>query len=238
MHFLESYVSKNEILRYLKGGNGQVNQLISEEVNEQIHALIDSQLSECFNVISPKNITRRFKLKMHDGVIELSDQMDQCVSLIHSNDLFHFLEGAHEVVLGALTLGSEISKRIEKKMLIKPSEGIVLNACASVIADAYADYLQNELLSELDTESLYISQRFSPGYGDLALTAQESISNLLEMRKRIGVYLTEQYQMLPEKSITFIIGLSHRPFQSEIRTCGTNCQDCKLIKCAYRRTNV
>lgn len=238
MHFLESYVSKNEILRYLKGGNGQVNQLISEEVNEQIHALIDSQLSECFNVISSKNITRRFKLKMHEGVIELLDQTDQCVSLIHSNDLFHFLEGAHEVVLGALTLGSEISKRIEKKMLIKPSEGIVLNACASVIADAYADYLQNELLSELDTESLYISQRFSPGYGDLALTAQESISNLLEMRKRIGVYLTEQYQMLPEKSITFIIGLSHRPFQSEIRTCGTNCQDCKLIKCAYRRTNV
>ena len=189
-------------------------------------------------MISPKNITRRFKLKVQEGVIELLDQTDQCVSLIHSNDLFHFLEGAHEGVLGALTLGSEISKRIEKKMLIKPSEGIVLNACASVIADAYADYLQNELLSELDTESLYISQRFSPGYGDLALTAQESISNLLEMRKRIGVYLTEQYQMLPEKSITFIIGLSHRPFQSEIRTCGTNCQDCKLIKCAYRRTNV
>ncbi len=238
MHFLESYVSKNEILRYLKGGNGQVNQFISEEVNDQIHALIDSQLIESFNLISPKSVTRRFNLKRHDGVIELLDQTDQCIGLIYSNDLLQFLKGAHEVVLGALTLGSEISKRIEKKMLIKPSEGIVLNACASVIADAYADYLQNELLSELDTESLYISQRFSPGYGDLALTAQESISNLLEMRKRIGVYLTEQYQMLPEKSITFIIGLSHRPFQSEIRTCGTNCQDCKLIKCAYRRTNV
>lgn len=238
MHFLESYVSKNEILRYLKGGSRQVNQIVSEEANDQIHALIDSQLSECFNVILPKSVTRRFKIREQDGVLELTDQTDQCVSRIESNDLFHFLAGAHEVVLGALTLGTEITKRIEKKMLIKPSEGIVLNACASVIADAYADYLQNELISELNTEGLYTSQRYSPGYGDLALTAQESFSNLLEMRKRIGVYLTEQYQMLPEKSITFIIGLSHRPFQSEIRTCGTNCQDCKLIKCAYRRTNV
>jgi len=199
MHFLESYVSKNEILRYLKGGNRQVNQIFSEEVNDQILALIDSQLSECFNVISPKSVTRRFKIKGQEGILELSDHSNQCVGLIQSNDLFHFMEGAHEVVLGALTLGTEITKLIEKKMLIKPSEGIVLNACASVIADAYADYLQNELLGELDLESLYTSQRYSPGYGDLALTTQESISNLLEMRKRIGVYLTDQYQMLPRK---------------------------------------
>ena len=73
--------------------------------------------------------------------------------------------------------------------------------------------------------------RFSPGYGDLPLTAQREMFRMLECEKRIGVYLNESLLMSPSKSVTAIVGLG-----GEDENCTrSTCRECGKADCAFRR---
>jgi hypothetical protein len=84
-----------------------------------------------------------------------------------------------------------------------------------------------------------LTARYSPGYGDFPLSEQRHIFALLDVTRRIGVSLTEGGLMLPQKSVTALIGLgapegartatscdtcpaqAHCMFRKEGRSCGT-----------------
>jgi len=54
-----------------------------------------------------------------------------------------------------------------------------------------------------------LTPRFSPGYGDLSLDHQKGLLKYVEADK-IGISLSETMVMLPEKSITAVIGWKER----------------------------
>lgn len=55
---------------------------------------------------------------------------------------------------------------------------------------------------------MYVRPRFSPGYGDFALSHQEKFLNAINATKLIGITLSEGGIMIPEKSVSAIMGLS------------------------------
>ena len=77
----------------------------------------------------------------------------------------------------------------------------------------------------------YHTGRFSPGYGDLPLAIQGRFLDTIEATKRAGIYLSEGDIMLPEKSVTAIMGVSE--VNTHCRMEG--CEVCANITCAYRR---
>ena len=87
------------------------------------------------------------------------------------------------------------------------SDGAIFDAVGSESVEASADALEDYLRRQYArTGQVLIKRRFSPGYGDWALTAQKDIFNILPMDK-IGVKLSPELIMAPEKSITAVIGI-------------------------------
>ncbi len=68
-------------------------------------------------------------------------------------------------------------------------------------------------------ENKYLSKRFSPGYGDLSLEIQKNLLAYLDAHRRIGIELTENYLMIPQKSVTAILGVHTRPFKDKYARC-------------------
>ncbi len=83
----------------------------------------------------------------------------------------------------------------------------------SLLADAYASSAAIALGLEIETiatrllaeEGLAATRRYAPGYGDWSLSDQAPLYALLEA-SRIGLTLTEEFLMIPAKSISGVIG--------------------------------
>ena len=52
--------------------------------------------------------------------------------------------------------------------------------------------------------------RFSPGYGDLSLYVQRDIVRILDTYRKIGLTLSDSLLMIPQKSVTAIVGLESK----------------------------
>ena len=55
-----------------------------------------------------------------------------------------------------------------------------------------------------------LTDRFSPGYGDLTLEMQRDVMAALDCGRTIGITLTDSLLMTPSKSVTAIIGMKVR----------------------------
>lgn len=104
-----------------------------------------------------------------------------------------------EVVICGCTIGQEVYRTIREWMTADPALGVVVDATASVLADAYAAYLQHTFGAT--------TMRFSPGYGDVPLALNQRLAAILNLPKRIGVHVTAGHLMVPEKSIIFLTGI-------------------------------
>ena len=56
-----------------------------------------------------------------------------------------------------------------------------------------------------------LTPRFSPGYGDFPLSQQAALCAVLNAERRIGLTLTPGGLLLPQKSVTAVIGVSDAP---------------------------
>ena len=148
-------------------------------------------------------------------------------------DIHTLLRDCETVVLFALTLGEGAELLIRRAGLRSPTDALVLDACASAACEAACDQLQAMLEGQLCKEGLHPTDRFSPGYGDLPLTVQKPLLELLDAQRRCGITLSPTLIMTPRKSVTAILGVSRTPINREKRSC-TGCPAHE--SCAYRKT--
>lgn len=125
-----------------------------------------------------------------------------------SKSLARLLESSDELIIFAATVGKEIVERIN--MEIEQGDaayGTILDAIASETADACLDWIVNFFNKILYREGKRITKhRYSPGYGDLDLSYQKAIFDLLDLGK-LEVRLTEKLMLTPEKSVIAIAGI-------------------------------
>lgn len=112
------------------------------------------------------------------------------------------LAGCKEAYLLAVTLGMESERLLHRLSVLSPAEHFLADALASAYAEAAAD-LACEMLSKEEM----LTARFSPGYADLPLSLQPALLSLLQANKYLHITLKDSLLMLPQKSITAIIGI-------------------------------
>ena len=98
------------------------------------------------------------------------------------------------------------------------AEAVILDGCGSALVEQGCDAAEREISSRFP--ELYLTDRFSPGYGDLPLSLQKDLCTALDAQRRLGIYVNESMLMTPQKSVTAIIGLSPAPQMARIRGCG------------------
>ena len=79
---------------------------------------------------------------------------------------------------------------------------------------------------------MYLTIRYSPGYGDFPLSFQKEILDFLDAYRKIGLSVTPNYIMIPRKSITAVLGISNFNVKGKL----AGCNQCVLKeKCNYRK---
>ena len=120
-----------------------------------------------------------------------------------SRDLARALDGCGRAVLFAATVGVGIDRLIARYSRLSPAKALLFQALGAQQVEAVCDAFCADLERETGAP---LRQRFSPGYGDLALEVQREVFTILD-GKRIGVSLSESLLMTPSKSVTAFVGI-------------------------------
>lgn len=233
---------REETLRYLR----YTDQLLSDEQN----ALIDTAIAEVLEYAVPRTVHRVFTLHEKDGLLGIDAEID-----LHYPDIQRLLTGCGSCLLIAGTLGVPLDQKMRYYSRFDMTRYIIMDAAASALVEETCDSLQESL-----PYSPY-TFRFSPGYGDVPLSLQKKLLQVLDAGRRIGLTLTPNMLMLPQKSISGIVGIGKSsrigemyPVSNEIRddkehdTGNENilsmesqkrtCNNClRYNNCEYRRNN-
>ena len=140
------------------------------------------------------------------------------------------LSSCHRAVLMACTLGAEFDTMMRAEQARDMAGAAMLNACGSALVEAGCDAAEREIRERVP--ELHLTDRFSPGYGDLPLDLQKSICEALDTQRRLGVVVSNTNLMNPVKTVTAVIGLADTPQAARIRGCAA----CDLREtCALRK---
>ncbi len=205
-----------EALRYL--GYKQ------KDVDEEITSSVQSLMNELENFVSPK-----YTYKIVDiSIDEQNKSIDFGLFNVVSKSLSRNLKDCKKAAVFAATLGTNADLIIRRYAKSSITKSVMINACASSLIEECCDNYQKEIESKIDG---YFRPRFSPGYGDFNLEHQKDIVALLDTKKNIGLALSDTLILLPEKSVTAVIGISEKFEHCPI----SGCEACGKVDCEYRR---
>lgn len=194
---------QEEALRYLgaAGADEALRQAVAEAA-EWLEARV-----------RPRWVYRVFPLTAEGGGVTLTG-----AGLTLTGNLAQtMLADCRQAALMACTLGQEWERLMREAQARDISRAVMLDACASAYVEAGCDEAQAEIAARMP--GTYLTDRFSPGYGDLPLSLQPGILRALDAERRLGLHATQSDLLLPQKSVTAVIGLSERPQRARIRGC-------------------
>lgn len=145
-------------------------------------------------------------------------------------NLHAVLEICPRVILLAATLGAETDGLIRRLQVRRMADSVIVDALANAAIENVCDNLCADLAEAFRPR--HLTPRFSPGYGDFPLSQQRELCGVLDITRRIGVTLTPGGLMIPQKSVTALIGVSDQPLISG----PSGCAGCRLAgHCSYRK---
>lgn len=200
-------LSASEVARYL-GYRGA-------PLSEELLALAESCERELLSSCQPRRLGRR---------------MLRSSLPFESADLEAHLSDCEEVFLTAVTLGGEADRLLRLWSAQNMAKAAIGQALAAVYMDESYDAYLLELESHLN-EGEYLLPAYSPGYGDFSLSWQETLLCLLDASRRIGLTLTAGGMLVPEKSVTAVVGITKTP----TRRCAVHCHLCTMPTCPFRK---
>lgn len=173
-------------------------------LDEKDNAFLENAIQEGLLLCKPQGIM---------GCCRITNRSKEFIELeegdrIYSGSLAGLLGKSDEVLLMAATVGSEIVDRIHHELNRgEASFGVIMDSVASQTADASVAWIMDfaDKIMRRDGKRM-AKQRYSPGYGDLLLSNQKLIFDLLKLEK-LGLSLTEKYMLVPEKSVIAIAGI-------------------------------
>ncbi len=170
---------------------------ISQERRRETEKIINDALA----FIELKGCAGIFKIKKGDGTVSIGKV------LIKSRLLYSLLLESGEIFLCAATAGERIMKEIKKRDKNDLTRAVILDAVASEMTDACFNWMMNYYNRQLAREGKRLTKkRISCGYADFAIDNQKKIYCLLKLDK-IGINITEQFMLIPEKSATAALGV-------------------------------
>ena len=196
-------LEQREIARYLGLGG--------RELSGELAGYAEDCERELFRSVTPRHISRTIPVSALPG---------------ESRDLAYHLRHCSDCVLYAVTLGAETDRLLRRWS----ARSMVKAAVGQAVCAAWLDELCADLSGSLAGEGEYLTPPYSPGYGDWDLSVQETLLVLLSAHKRIGLTLTAGGMLVPEKSVTAVVGLSDR----EEDACGQKCMRCGKTACPFR----
>lgn len=129
----------------------------------------------------------------------------ECKSILIGNDIKKHLSGCEKIILFAATLGANADRVIRTAEISNMAYALIADAYASAMIEDYCDRCEQEMNEKTGGNYTW---RFSPGYGDYPISQQSEFVSILSADKHIGLTVTDNYILIPRKSVTAVIGIT------------------------------
>ena len=215
------HVDIHEAYRYM-GCCNLFDSSVEAELNKAA-ALIES-------TVTPRVIIKICDIDKNDGIslkgTNLKLEGKSIAALLHDCEI---------CAIFCATVGNDVEQLIRKWQLKDLAFASMLDACASSAVESLCNSVEKDMSEECRAQGLYLTDRFSPGYGDLPLSIQPIFCAVLDTPRKIGVNVNENCLMIPQKSVTAIMGISDYPQ----RHFDNGCRDCGLsANCKFKENGV
>lgn len=162
-------------------------------------------LQELWQLVAPAIFWREEPIRSNNGDQLVLGNDELCIASCY---VCKGLQQCKRATIMALTIGpalpGEARRAAESGQLYRSTIADYLGSHAvEQLAESFCQYLQQQALSR----GLYATLRYSPGYGDWALTGQADVFAFLNQCQG-KIQLNDNFLMNPVKSITAIIGWS------------------------------
>lgn len=139
------------------------------------------------------------------------------------------LKKSEYIVVFAVTIGSQLEEYSKQEMQKGNSlEGYILDILGSELAEEATEFLHEYLRSNLRSEGLSVSNRYSPGYCNWPVDDQQKLFKLLS--DSAGITLNDSSLMQPTKSVSGFLGIG-----KNIKSVEYKCRICDDSKCILRK---
>ncbi|MBO4449753.1 MAG: Vitamin B12 dependent methionine synthase activation subunit [Clostridiales bacterium] len=212
-------IPENEVRRYM-GYRGPVE--ASPETDAMVKKAVGYLEKEC----SPKHVSKEFPVSVDGTSVQIAGIK------IESRALARNLTGCTCCVLFAATAGPACDMLVKRAAVTSSAYASCCQAAGAAAIEAYCDLINDKIKNEYEAKGLFARSRFSPGYGDLALSHQKDWFRLLDVTKNTGIELTDSLLMVPTKSVTAVIGFS----PDKLPCIRQGCEACTMsASCAFSR---
>jgi len=192
--------------------------------DERISAIIRELSQKIHEAINPQSIYGIWGCNINPHAITLGNMT------IQSKYLAHRMEGSCLAVLLAATLGPDADTLIRRYSTLDIEKAVIAQAICTAMIETYCDQIESKLAQRPEAEGLFLTTRFSPGYGDFDIIHQKDILRMLDAGKRIGLTLTDGYMLAPSKSVIAVIGFTENKNCDEEK-----CTSCPDKGCEFRK---
>lgn len=180
---------------------------------EAVYAELSALKASLAGRITPRSVWRACHLSAQP-------MSDVCASALGGK----MLADCTQAVVLVCTLGAAFDLEVRRLSARDMRRAALLDALGSAWVESACDAAEDEIRARFP--GMHLTDRFSPGYGDLPLTLQPALTDFAGAR-RIGVTLTDTLLLNPQKSVTAILGIADTPQPARVRGC---------VYCALRAT--
>ncbi|TET58215.1 MAG: hypothetical protein E3J50_00285 [Dehalococcoidia bacterium] len=173
------------------------------KLSARISSLVDDYAKHAHQLINP----------LYSYIIKDVEWARGSIAFVEDSIIFksqvvvQLLEQCQQVAIFLVTIGKyleETAWKLARDGLVL--QATVLDAVGSDAVEKAADGVQDKIKAIAGTEGLITSRRFSPGYCDWDIGQQRMLFHALAGHTS-GVRLTGECLMIPQKSISGIIGI-------------------------------
>ena len=180
---------------------------------EEMHREAEWLADELAAAVQPRYVYRVFVLEqLPDGVRLQGTDVDLTGLSVRT-----MLAGCGQAALLACTLGARFDAKLLALQARDMAKAVVYDALGSAFVEAGCDEAERDISARFP--ELYLTDRFSPGYGDMPLALQPQLCAALDAGRRLGLTVSQSMLMNPVKSVTAVIGLSVSPQPARVRGC-------------------
>jgi hypothetical protein len=219
INFNDLNIDISEIEKVLGYRDGDDRELVTELIKE-----IFIEAAEISRIKSEYIIYPKVEFINSDKSININSLNFNVKKIV-----FGQIKKSESIAVFLCTAGEEIGIRSRIAMQeMDLLRGYILDIVGSVIVDAAAEFMQNELEKSVGASEKKITNRYSPGYCGWLVAEQHKLFQLVP-ENFCDIKLTESALMDPIKSISGIIGIG-----KDVKNNTYTCNLCDFKDCVYR----
>ncbi|MDR2203725.1 MAG: methionine synthase [Nitrososphaerota archaeon] len=168
-------------------------------IDDAFESLIDAMIEKFMQTVNPRYVFEIFDIILTNHEVEIKN----CGLKLTGKGILEHLKNNKKCIVLAATLGVEVDSVLKFLQMTSMTQAVIFDVCATVYIEKVCSFIE----AELKMLGYNMTFRYSPGYNGFPIENQKVILTLVDAQK-IGLIFNENFLLMPQKSVTAVIGIT------------------------------